>query len=480
MLERFDSSGSVTRRLGEQKWLRAVWVGSLTASSLHCGVPAADRSSSAESAAEAPRVLAIVGADIVHDPMLPPMEDATVVVEDGRTTALGPRGSIAVPEGARVVSGEGRWLVPGLWDMHVHLTDATELAMPVLLANGVTGVRDMGGDFGVVSRMERRRRSGKLEGPRIFTAGPYVDGPKEGLPHRITVETADGGRAAVDSLRALGVDFVKVHNGVPPDAYFPLVERAREVGLPVVGHVPLRVSPAAAARAGQASLEHFVTLFEGTLRERTSGLEELRAYTADGLDTLVRAIAATDAHLTPTVYAYHLRARRGELAESPDPRSRYVARSLKEQWDAWYPVRERDRDPEIAALRERFYRIGLEVVGRFHEAGVPLLAGTDLAGRAVLPGFHLHDELEALVAAGLTPPEALTTATTLPARLLAADSLGAIAVGHRADMVILAADPLTDIRRTREIEGVVADGRYYDRVELDRLLERAASAADEH
>lgn len=452
----------------------------LTASSLQCGNPPPDRPAPTSATGGRTDVLAIVGASVLQDPMLDPMEDGTVVVRGGRISALGPRRSIQVPEDARVVSGEGKWLIPGLWDMHVHLTDATELAMPVLLANGVTGVRDMGGDFEVVVDMERRRSRGDLDGPRIFTAGPYVDGPKGGLPHRITVETAEDGRAAVDSVRSLGADFLKVHNGVPPDAYFPLVERAHRIGLPVVGHVPVEVSPVSAARAGQASLEHFVTLFEGTLRERASGLDQLRGYVADGLDTLARDIAATDAYLTPTAYTYHLRADRGELARDPDPRRRYVARSLREQWDAWYPLTDRDGDSTIADLREQFYQIGLEVIARFHEAGVPLLAGTDLAARDVLPGFHLHDELEALVSAGLTPREALTTATTLPARFLEADSLGAIAVGHRADVVLLSEDPRADISNTREIEAVVADGRYYGRQELDELLERAAATAGEH
>lgn len=452
----------------------------LAAAPLASGPPASDRPPAADTATEEASILAIVGATVLHDPRLEPLEDATVVVRGPRVAALGPRRSIEVPEDARVVHADGRWVIPGLWDMHVHLTDATDLAMPVLLANGVTGVRDMGGDPEAVVDMERRRQSGELPGPRIVMAGPYVDGPKEGLPHRITVRTASEGRAAVDSVRALGADFVKVHNGVPPDAYFGLMERAHDLRVPVAGHVPLEVSPVAAARAGQASLEHFVTLFEGALRERVSGLDALRGYLDRGLDTLVRDLAATDTYLTPTAHAYHLRAIRGELAGDPDPRVRYVARSLREQWDAWYPVGEQDRDPRIAELRQTFYELGLRVVGRLHEAGVPLLAGTDLAARDVLPGFHLHDELEALRTAGLTIPEVLATATTAPARFLGADSLGAIAVGHRADLVLLSADPRAAVENLREIEGVVADGRYYDRAARDRLLEEAAEAAGEH
>jgi imidazolonepropionase-like amidohydrolase len=424
--------------------------------------------------------VAVVGATVVHDPALPALEDATVLVRSGAVVALGPSDRIAVPRSAVVVRGEGLWMIPGLWDMHVHLTDATELAMPLLLANGVTGVRDMGGSYEAVSGMERRRRAGELAGPRIVLPGPYVDGPKRGLPNRITVETAAEGRAAADSLSRLGVDFIKVHNGVPPAAYFALLDRSAAVGLTVAGHVPLAVDPASAVRAGHGSLEHFVTIFEGTLRERTSGLDALRGYMADGLDTLVQAVAATDAYLTPTVYSYLVRARRGELAVEPDPRLRYVARSLRDQWDAWYPVQERDHDARLKELREEFYRVGLEIIGRFREWGVPILAGTDLGARDALPGFDLHEELASLVDAGLEPSDALAAATTVPARYLGADSLGAIAVGHRADFVLLEADPRVDIHNTRRIRAVIADGRYYDRDALDALLASVAARAEEH
>jgi imidazolonepropionase-like amidohydrolase len=426
-----------------------------------------------------PPVLAVVGANVIHDPGLEPLEDATILVRGGEVVALGPRSAVAVPEGSRIVAGEGLWVVPGLWDMHVHLTNATELAMPVLLANGVTGVRDMGGDPERVAEMERRRREGELPGPRVVMAGPYVDGPKPGLPHRITVETAEEGRAAADSVRALGGAFIKIHNGVPPAAFFALLERAAEIGFPVVGHVPVEVDPVVAVRAGQAGLEHFVTPFEGTLRPLVSGPDGLAPYIADGLDTLVHAIAAARAALTPTVHAYLVRARRWDLARDPDPRLRYVAHSLQEQWDHWYPVQDRDGDPTIEALRTEFYRQGLEVIRRFHEAGVPILAGTDLAARDVLPGFHLHDEIRSLMDAGLTPREALAAATTAPARFLGADSLGAIAVGHRADLVLLAGDPLADMDAIRQIRGVVADGRYYDRRALDALLDSTAQRAED-
>lgn len=423
--------------------------------------------------------LAVVGATVIADPSAPALADATVLVRDGRVVAMGERSRIDVPTGTQVVDAAGKWVIPGLWDMHVHLTYATELAMPVLLANGVTGVRDMGGDLAWLRELEDRRAAGEVTGPRVFMAGPVVDGPKPGAPHRITVETAAEGRAAADSIHAAGTGFIKVHNGVPPEAYFALLDRAAELGIPVAGHVPLRVRPAAAVRAGHEGVEHFVTIYEGTLARELEGIEGMAQYAETELDTLARAFGASGAYLTPTAYVYLVRARRGELQEDRDPRLRYVARSLQERWDEWFPIRDVDRDPRTAEVRERFYRIGLQTVAALHDHGVPILAGTDLTARDALPGFHLHDELESLVQAGLTPAEALAAATTTPARVLRADTLGGIAVGHRADFVILDADPREDIGNTRRIVAVVADGRFYDRAALDALLAEAAARAEQ-
>ncbi len=396
----------------------------------------------------------------------------TVLITGDRITTLGPKGEVDVPNETEVVDAAGGYLIPGLWDMHVHITDATELALPVLLANGITGVRDAGGDLILLRRLEHERATGKRIAPRLVTPGPYVDSDK-GIPYRFVVETAADGRAAADSLDRDGVDFIKIHNGVPREAYFALVARARELGLPVVGHIPLEVAPEEAARAGQAGVEHFVSLFEGTLRERFASDSEglLRQYVESELDTLMALFRENGVWFTPTLYTYWIRAERGALAAHPDPRLRYVAPSLKAQWDAWYPVREQDSIPEVEAARKRFFQIGLDVVRIAHEAAVPLLAGTDLAARDVLPGFHIHDELAALVEAGLTPHQALQTATWNPARFLGRTSeLGTIDVGKLADLVLLDANPLEDISNTHRIRAVVINGRHLDRTALDEML----------
>lgn len=396
----------------------------------------------------------------------------TVYIEGNRIAAVGPADEVNVDDSAEVVDAAGGYLIPGLWDMHVHITDATELALPVLLANGVTGFRDAGGDLKLLQRLESERAAGERIAPRMVIPGPYVDSDK-GIPHRLVVESAEDGRAAADSLAGAGVDFIKIHNGVPRDAYLALVARAQELGLPVVGHIPLEVPPEEAARVGQAGVEHYVSIFEGTLQQRFAADPEglMRQYVESELDALMTVFAENGVWFTPTVYTYWIRAQRGRLAVRPDPRLRYVAPSLKAQWDAWYPVRDQDSIPEIVAARERFYRIGLDVVRIARGAGVPLLAGTDLAARDVLPGFHLHDELVAMVEAGLAPHEALQTATWNPARFAGrTEELGTVEEGKLADLVLLEGNPLEDIRNTQRIKAVVVNGRLLDRDLLDEML----------
>lgn len=441
---------------------------SLILSALLLG-PAVVAQGQAPSGALAIRNVSVV--DVADNRVIP---GQTVVIAGNRIAALGSAESVRPPAGARVIDGTGRYLIPGLWDMHVHITDATELVLPVLLANGVTGVRDAGGDLALLRGLEQQRRDGTRLGPRMVIPGPYIDSDK-GVPHRLVVATAEEGRAAADSLARAGVDFIKIHNGVPRAAYLALVARARELGIAVVGHIPLEVAPEDAARAGQSSVEHFVSLFEGPLNQRLGGNPEaMRAYVNSGLDTLMSAFATNGVWLTPTAYTYWIRAQRGRLAARPDDRLKYVPRSLRAQWDNYFPLRPQDSVAAVVTAREAFYQLGLDVIKVAHRAGVGLLAGTDLAARDMLPGFHLHDELAAMVAAGLSPHEALQAATTNPARFLnRTTDLGAVAVGRLADLVLLDGNPLLDIRQTARIRAVVADGRLYDRAALDAMLAEA-------
>ncbi|MFW6085506.1 MAG: amidohydrolase family protein, partial [Gemmatimonadota bacterium] len=366
--------------------------------------------------------------------------------------------------------------------MHVHVTDATEIALSALVAHGVTGVRDMGGDLALIDRWRKEIRSGDRVGPRIVRPGPYVDGHKPDAPFRFEIADSTEARAAVMELVGRGVDFIKLHNAVPRDAYFALAEAARDEGIPFAGHVPVTVEPIEAIRAGQASLEHAITFFEGTFAAGFSStgamLTALTEFVDDGGAELIDALARHRTHVTPTLVATERRGRRAPLADDPPMCQRYVAASLRDQWNLFSPVQEADRNPSVVEARQRMTELMVRFTGRLREAAVPVLAGSDLAARDVCPGTSLHEELEMLVDAGLTPLEALSAATTTPARFLGLEQeIGTIEPGKWADLVVLDGDPLADISNVGRVHAVVMRGQLLDRDQLDELLEGVAELA---
>jgi imidazolonepropionase-like amidohydrolase len=428
--------------------------------------------------------------------------DQTVLVAGNRIVAVGPAGRIRVPPGATVVSGANGYLIPGLWDLHTHLVLYGELGMRLMIAAGVTGARDMGGFPRQLTDWRARIAAGTLVGPRIKMAGPILDGMRfSGTigAIRLLVSTREEGRRAVDSLAAVGVDLIKVHSYLPREAYFGVAEEARRIGLPFAGHNPIAVSLEELAAAGQRSLEHEFGLAYAAapggdsirrwladtaeiLRRLDSGPAPLVRlnYGADSAATAryvpgrevpaFRAMARRGVYSTPTLVTLRVVARGDEPEIGADPRLRYIPKSLLAELD---PGGARNPSPtaeDIARGRERFGR-WLAMVRDLRRAGVRFLAGTDMGVRGVFPGLSIHDELVLLTEAGLTPLEALQAATTnAVASLGIQDRAGAVARGKAADLVLLGADPLVDIRATTAIRAVIADGRLFLRPALDSLL----------
>ena len=362
--------------------------------------------------------------------------NSTVVVAGGRISAVGPSESVTVPTGARVVDGNGKFLIPGLWDMHGHLTDATEGAFPLLIMNGVTGVRDMGGDLTKIDRWRSEIDSGMRVGPHIIRAGPFVDGPKEGVPNRMTVRTPEEARRAVHDLKAKNVDFIKVHNALPPEAFFALMDEARKEQIPVAVHLPKGVSSAEASDAGAASLEHIETINESALWRKGATAKTVEQAVDENLgpagQELFQRFVKNGTWYVPTLVAYE----RGFVLWSNDPES------LKPRLDV--------HDKQI------------ELVRMMHKAGVKIMAGSDFSDWALVPGIDLHNELALLVEAGFSPMEALQAATLNPAKFLGkTDTYGTIQVGRVADLVLLDMNPIEDISHTRKINAVVLGGRFY-------------------
>ena len=430
------------------------------------------------------RPLAIIHATIhtMNDSV--PIRDGTVVVDGGRIVSVGAGSTIKVPANARVIDAAGKFVIPGLWDMHVHtaVPDGAGL-LGLYIANGVTGVRDMGGDFAVIRRWRDEIRGGRRAGPRIVASGPYVQGGDAALPHFVA-RTPEQAQAAVDSLARLGVDFVKVHALVPRDAFFALARAARVRGLPLAGHLQSDVTVEEAADSGQRSLEHL----DGFLNP-CSAADSVRLSAAYPLDRFVlgecstndqtpvyRHIAARPTWVTPTFVALEMLAALPKERLPSDTLAHYLPPTLRAAMAAALEIPP-DMPSDASVLGRALWTKRLEVVRGLAQSGVPILAGTDAPLPNSIPGFGMHAELEALVRSGLSPWRALRTATAEPARYFASDTVGTVCKGCVADLLVLNADPLRDIRNTRRIALVVADGRAYTPAALAALRESALRAA---
>lgn len=410
----------------------------------------------------APAPVAITHVTIINTEDGSTQPDMTVVIRDGRIAHL-ERGGTAIPNDAQEMDGRGKFLIPGLWDMHVHLSWTTASALPVLVANGVTGVRDLGSDLSEIDQWRAEIAAGLRVGPRIVRAGPILNGQSFNR-YQLVTGNADQARGIVRALKQVGVDFIKIHRRVPREVYFAIVDEAKTQGLAVVGHIPMTVRPEEASDAGQL-IEHTETLFEGTFSAGLAGADladAIRRFRAESADTLFARFARNHTPVTPTLGAWRYLIEHPDTSWLTDPHLRYVARSLKE-------AARRAPPPELANL-DRIVAEFREVVDQMNRSGVMLLAGTDIAGPRI-PGFSLHGELAALVDAGLTPLGALQAATLNPARILHREGdFGSVSTGKVADLVLLDANPLENIRNTERIAAVVLGGRLLRRGDLDALL----------
>jgi imidazolonepropionase-like amidohydrolase len=424
--------------------------------------------------------------------------ESTVVITGARITAVSNSTNFQSPKNARVIDGKGQYLIPGLWDMHVHsafgdwFPGGRDIILPLFVANGVTGVRDMGGDIPVLSAWRKQIADGQIIGPRMVISGPMLDGyladgKSLRFPSSIAVTTPASAVAAVDSLKAQGVDFIKVQSEVPDDAYHAAAAEAHKQGLPFVGHVPTKVHLEETVAAGQKSIEHLMGIFEACSGEEDkfiSGKGDLKlmltSHDEQKCDALVRLLARSQTWQVPTL-AWQ---RGGTFLDQRDlkhqPLDKYVPAYWRDvTWRRFTDEMMPDLLKDPLALRQEYFARNLQMVGTMHRAGVPFMAGTDTApGVYIMPGFSLHDELANFVEAGFTPMEALQTATSNPAKFLDAEAtFGSIGPGKTADLVLLSANPLDDIHNTQKISAVIADGRLFDRAALDQILKQVEVSA---
>jgi imidazolonepropionase-like amidohydrolase len=394
----------------------------------------------------------------------------TVLVKDGTIAVIGPADSVQVPPGAVRVDGRGRFLMPGLTDMHVHLFDSGDLLL--YLAHGVTTIRNLGGYGSADSILEIRRQvaAGERLGPTVFTSGNWLDGDPPFRPINTVLRTPAEARDEVRREKRLGYDYVKVYATLQPDVYQEILHTAREEGIAVTGHVPGPVGLDAVLAGGQVAVDHVANLVTAGSGSR-----------AESPEALARRVHEAGVAVTTTLVMARIAA---VLRGSPEhldsmlarPEARWLSGETREFWRR-APFLSLPRDGSGEAL----YTSTATMARALEDAHAQLLAGTDAGLWGNVPGASLLAELHLLVQAGLTPYQALRAATAEPARFLertvrGARQPGALAVGNRADLLLLEADPLQNIGAIDRRAGVMVRGSWLSRERLDSMVERLAAA----
>jgi imidazolonepropionase-like amidohydrolase len=440
------------------------------------------------------RPLAFTHVSVIDTTGGPLQPDMTVIVSGNRITALGKTGNLAIPKAAQVTDAKGKFMIPGLWDMHQHTFMRKTKLLPLYslwgnIINGVTGVRDMGdqgipddfGDMPYWQDFEWRQAiaAGSVIGPRLVLGGVILEGspsPRKGWPE---IRTAAQGREEVDFLKQFGVDFIKVHDSLPREAYFAIAEESKKQGLVFAGHVTNTVSVAEASDAGQKSEEHLIGILLGC---STQEPQLMKAVAEHGLQANAKALVSSYSEekckalfakfvKNGTYIAPSLIRERLAPTQMTDPRLGYASPALRKEFEGQFENFKPENLPALKMLHAAHYR----VVKEMQQAGVKLLVGTD--GR--LFGYDVHDEMAEMVAAGLTPLQVLQAATKNAADFLGKlDSMGTIEKGKIADLVLLDANPLESIGNSTKIRSVVVNGRLLDRNALDRMQVQMKTGAN--
>ena len=420
--------------------------------------------------------------------------ETTVVIHGNRIIRV-EHSSKHAPKTGQVVDAKGQYLIPGLWDMHTHVyfdgmaNDGSDLILPLFLANGITGIRDMGSDLDQVLNARAEISTHQLLGPRMIVSGPMLDGPRSHYKAAIAITTPEDGRKAVDMLKDRGVNFIKVQSGIPRDAYFAIAAEAKKDGIEYEGHVPDSIRATEAVASGQRTFEHLIGIFEGSsptatedqylTGKKSPGLF-LASYDATREAGLIQLLADHQVWQCPTLFWERGQWLVDAIDYSQDRDLSYAAHTwVTKRWPASQKAIVRSMDTDPLPVREQFVDHELDIVRKLHAANVPFLAGTDTpAGVDLLPGVSLHLELQRFVDAGFTPLQALQTATLNPAKFFnRLEDFGPIKPGRIADLDLLAANPLDNIGNTRTVTAVVTDGRYLSPKELDQLRTRLREIA---
>jgi imidazolonepropionase-like amidohydrolase len=423
----------------------------------------------------------------------------TVVVENGKITSITPFSSSDEINSESIINGNGKYIIPSLWNMHTHYSASSEYKgfSNLFIANGVLGVRDLWGDL---DSRDSIAGSNTLA-PTIYLSGAIIDGSFTLLQGSLQPKNSEEAINLVDSLHQKGADFIKVYDDLSVDIYKAIANRCNELELPFAGHVPMAIKTEVASDMGQKSIEHLNGIWKSstTLQKEIDSLEgDFKAnFMSNNLPAaintfisingklnsafdeqktlqLAKILSKNETYVTPTLTIIDKHwSRKGGTYKSQE-QNKYVPDDLLEKWDPELNFPEKMFPPIAWETGKELLSTSLQITKILHDNEVTILAGTDCGVSYVIPGFSIHDELKLLVRAGLPNADALKTATLNPAKYFdISHSNGQVALGMNANLLLLDANPLDDITNTKKIFGVIRNGKYLNREYLDKLLVEA-------
>ena len=400
--------------------------------------------------------------------------------------------NVTPTDSVKVIDGTGKFLIPGLSDMHTHYFWNYVVSNPLLIANGITHIREMWGEMNTINSIRQQTQSGQMLAPDVYSSGSIIDGTPPIWPTSTGVGSPEEAVKAVDGQIQSGVDFIKVYSRLPRETYLAIANHTKEKGIPFAGHIPSDVSIWEAMEAGQKSSEHLYRMLEVSNSDQVKMNEllqkspfgmELTNFLVDHFnesrfDSLATVLAQSDMWLSPTLTVLRSIANLNNADYLNDERLQYLPQFMTASWDPTKDFRFRGRTQEFYAAGLKKYQLQLSLMGKLAQKGVKIIAGTDYPNPYCFPGFSLHDELQLMVEGGMTNLQALQAATINAAIFTGReDEFGSIQEGKLASLILLNEDPLENINNTRSIESVFLRGQYHDREALNRLLEQAKKTA---
>lgn len=411
----------------------------------------------------------------------------TVIIVNDQINQIGAQGTIKIPRGAKTIDGHGLYLMPGLVDAHVHYVDAPAFGR-LMIANGVLLVRDMGMPNEYILPLRDQLNRGETLGPEMVATGSILDGDPPIIPAiSLGVETREEGRTAVRAQAKAGVNMIKVYSKLDKEIFLAIIDEAHKSGLKVVGHVPEEIYIEDATAAGLQSIEHLhgsgkiIAKLLGEPVELTFiGMGSDADYFSRfgevdprDLESVYQRLRASGVTLCPTIVVFKTGTDISSIRAGDFPQNEYISPMVLETWKSQWTSQE--------DIPDFIWQNWAQMVKGMHEAGVPLMVGTDLSVPGILPGFSVHEELSIWQEAGIPPADILRSATTVPVQFMGMqDRLGSIKVGKMASMILVRGNPLEDIRNTQNIEGVFLRGEYFNRQSLDQMLSEARDLAQSH